>query len=213
MMTEPCVFIAMSMPQDEEKPVLTRRVGVTREAAKEAVIEVTEELTGLHLHDFEWGDQIAHRGDWKFVVKQKELHGGDMAEPIPDNDESHCDTQKEGQTKTDRGELNAPANTQEPMDFSCCVRNTKYTWDTCRQNTHQTQTQNKTKPRLIPLTDRQERRTRLHTCEHLTISQATRLPFGHSNRLLASQNKHRLVTMGLFDKQILRRLTRTRTSS
>lgn len=79
-MSEPnqAVFVAMAMPQDEDEPVLTRKVGTTPEAAKAAVIEATTDMTGLHLRNFEWEARVENHEGWRFVVKQKGLHGGSL---------------------------------------------------------------------------------------------------------------------------------------
>ena len=68
------VYVAQAMKGNPEAPIHTRKIGVTPEAAKAAVLDVMETKIPAITHNLEWEQDTIHRGEWIFTVRKKEIH-------------------------------------------------------------------------------------------------------------------------------------------
>jgi hypothetical protein len=69
------VYLAMAMPVDESKAVFCTKIGETKEAAKEAVLDYLEDYHPYVSHQVEWDENVVQQDKWQFVLKEKTLHG------------------------------------------------------------------------------------------------------------------------------------------
>lgn len=77
------VYLAKSMPIDDSEPVHSVQIGDTPEAAKQAIIEATEDVAPAStIYNIEWVESerfggyfaTCRQGDWWFEIKEKDLH-------------------------------------------------------------------------------------------------------------------------------------------
>jgi len=68
------VYIAKAYRLDK-RGVYTRKIGMEKEDAKNAVLDTMSEHIPLTVHNLQWDGKIGKRNGWKFIVKQKKLHG------------------------------------------------------------------------------------------------------------------------------------------
>lgn len=68
------IYIAKAMREDPDEPVYTSKAGETREAAKEAVLDVMAGVIPAAVHRLDWDEDHKTQDGWIFCVKEKELH-------------------------------------------------------------------------------------------------------------------------------------------
>lgn len=78
--TDGVTYLARSMPEDEDEPIYTFRIGETLQAAKDAIEEATEDVAPRAVHNIEWDDDSAEEnarakvGGWWFQVNEYDRH-------------------------------------------------------------------------------------------------------------------------------------------
>ena len=68
------VYIAKAMREDPEEPVYTTKIGETREAAKQAVLDVMVKEIPVTVYNLSWDEDNKTKDGWIFFVKEKKLH-------------------------------------------------------------------------------------------------------------------------------------------
>jgi len=69
------VYIAKAMKGNPDEPVYTTKIGETREAAKQAVLDVMVEKIPVTVYNLDWDEDHKTKGGWIFFVKEKKLYG------------------------------------------------------------------------------------------------------------------------------------------
>ena len=68
------VYIAMAMREDPDEPVYTTKIGETREAAKQAVLDVMVKEIPVTVYNLNWDEDNKTKDEWIFFIKEKRLY-------------------------------------------------------------------------------------------------------------------------------------------
>ena len=78
-MTVDTVYEALVMPVDESRSVYTSKLGYTESDAKDAALNTASDKIPITCRNVDWDERVAEKNGWRFVLKEKVLHG----EPTP----------------------------------------------------------------------------------------------------------------------------------